>query len=100
MAIASMYECYTAGDDVTIVLVTDSDCTDYTAEAGLHTPDGEHAATFTADVQEPSTISLMLDSQDTAPLLGEYELTIKIVSPGGRKTTVVAGLVEFLGDSS
>lgn len=96
MAITQIYDKFVQGDDITITLSMTEDNTGYDAESRLESTNGTTVATFTTDVA-PNAITLELDSGvTTAILAGKYRWNVRIVSPSGKKTTIIAGIIEIL----
>ncbi len=97
MAITQIFEKYVQGDDIAITVNTSEDNTGYTCISKIENYDRVTVATFTSSVVSSSEILLTLSSTITAGIpAGKYKWDVKVVTPGGRVSTVAMGIVEFL----
>ena len=97
MAITEIFEKVVAGDDVSITINTDDDCTGYNCISKIENYDRVTVGTFTPVIDPPNTITLTLNAVSSGAIpAGKYRWNVKIVTPGGRVMTVVVGVIEFL----
>lgn len=96
MAITQIYDKFVQGDDIAITLSTEEDTTGYSAESKLENSSRATIATFVPTVTA-NTITLALDSGVTAAILADkYRWTVRIISPLGKKTTIITGFIEII----
>jgi hypothetical protein len=97
MAITQIYDKFVQGDDISITLSTEEDTTGYTAESKLeNVATRATVATFVPTVSA-NTIVLALDAGvTTAILAGKYRWSVRIISPLGKKTTIITGVIEIV----